>query len=484
MNILLLTFSAESLYLEYCSYALNCLKAYLYNKTELRDRCNVYVKYYSTPKTSSQRDFLKREIREFIKENSIDIAGMGAYIWNMNFALSLSSEIKELFPEIKIILGGPQVIYKPEEILKHNPSIDVIVKGDGEEIFSELVRYYVCSHTEIDNIRGISYRLEDEIKSTPPAPPVPPGNLPSPYLEGLVKVKKGYVYPVEGSRGCIFKCAYCHWGIHRISYFSLERVEKEVKFLIDNKISIGMFVDSAINYDRNRALRLIEFINKNSKGIIFTLFASIHFLDREIIELLNNSPCVYMELGIQSLNPEALRNINRRVVKSEELEVLSFMKRPFTIDLIYGLPGDNLESFKETFQEIFKYTTIINLFKLGVHPGTALWEKKKEFKIELEPELSDTVSNYSYSREDMIETDEFKRNYEEIFTPSVCSFFSKEEILSMAASKNRLLFDMINDYSEYLKKTLTSEEMERLKVCSGEEKRSVFFRFLNLKTMK
>jgi len=478
MNILLLTFSAENLYLEYCGYALNCLKAYLYKDIKLRDRCNVVVKYYSTPKSLSRKNSLKKEIIEFIKENTINIAGMGAYIWNMDFILSLSSEIKEIFPETAIILGGPQVMYKPEEILRHNPFIDVIVEGDGEETFSELVKYYIFSHTEIDNIRGISYRLHDEIKSTRWAPPVPPENLPSPYLEGLIKVKRGYVYPVEGSRGCIFKCAYCHWGIHRISYFPLERVEKEVKFLIDNKISIGMFVDSAINYDRERAVRIIEFINKNSTGVIFTVFVSIHFLDKEFVELLNNSPCVYMELGIQSLNPEALKNINRRVVKPVELEVLTFIKGPFTIDLIYGLPGDNLEGFKETFQEVFRYTTVINLFKLGVHPGTALWEKREEFEIELEPALSDTVSNYSYSREDMRKTDEFKKNYEEVFTPSVCSSFEKEEILAMAASRNEPLFDMVNDYSHYLKKTFASEEIELLKISAGEIKRNFFLKFL------
>ena len=478
MKILLLTFSAEDLYLEYCGYALNSLKAYLFKDDDLKEKCEVFVKYYRTPKNREERKNRENEIIDYVKENNINILGFGCYIWNMNFILSLAFQVREAFPLIKIILGGPQVMYKPGEILMDNPFIDVIAAGDGEETFSELVKYYIYSHMKIEDIKGISYREGHKVFSNPVRPALPPEKIHSPYEEGLIKVKKGYVYPVEGSRWCIFKCAYCHWGLHRISYFPLERVLKDVKFLIDNKITIGMFVDSAVNYDRERAVKIVEFINENSKGVIFTIFASIHFLDKEFIDLLSNSPCVYMELGIQSLNPAALKNINRRTVKQEELSILKFMKRPFTIDLIYGLPGDNFESFKKTFQEIFKYTVIINLFKLGVHPGTRIWERREEFQIELDEDLSDIVSNYSYCKEDMEKTDEFKKNYGEIFTPLVCSSFSKEEILHMADAKNIMVADMVNNYSEYLSKTFSGDEIRDLKGAAGEDKRKVFVEFL------
>ena len=255
----------------------------------------------------------------------------------------------------------------------------------------------------------------------------------------------------------------------KLRFFSLERVKKQLLYLLDKKVSFCMFVDSAINFDKERALHIINFINKNNKGTLVTMFQSIHFMDEELINVLNASPGIYTEIGVQSLNPIAMRNINRKVITKEEFARLSFMMRPFTIDLIYGLPGDNLQFFKETFQEVFRYTKNISMFRLGVHPGTDLWEKRDEYSMEIDEEYS-IICNYSYGRSDIEETEIFKKNYEEVFSPIVCSEFSGKEIWGIADSLRLSICDFINEYSRYLKENFSSEYINNIKYTHREIK--------------
>jgi radical SAM superfamily enzyme YgiQ (UPF0313 family) len=467
MEILLSTFSAENIYLEYASYSLYCLKACV-SKEALP--VNISIKCYNCSVSIQEQETQNKEIIDFIRDRHVKIAGFGCYIWNMKRILSLASMIKDLFPDIKIIFGGPQVIYKPEELLSNHPFIDLLVRGEGEEIFADFVRYSVYPGRKMEDIPGIIFRRDGEIISNPSKEILTELDLiPSPYLTGLYRIKKGYVYPVETTRGCVFACDYCHWGMTKLRFFSLERVKKEIDYLLTNMTSISMFVDSAVNFDKKRAMEIIKFINHHNKGTLVTMFQSIHFLDDEFIELLNRSPGIYSEIGIQSLNPLALRNINRRIIKKEEFLRLNFMKRPFTIDLIYGLPGDNLHFFKKTFEEVFRYTNNISMFRLGVHPGTKLWEKQEEYKMEINEDYS-IISNYSYSKSEIDQTEKFKKNYEELFTPVICSEFSWEEISSIADSLKLFVFDFINNYSIYLKKNFSCEYINTIKHSGREVK--------------
>lgn len=464
MEILLITFSAENIYLEYSAYSLYCLKSYI-SKDPSFEKVNISIKYYNCHVSSDSEAEQGKEITDFIKDKEVQLIGFGCYIWNIRRILPLAYEIKKLFPNIKIVLGGPQVMYKPDELLHKNPYIDVIVRGDGEETFSELIRAYLYCDRNINEISGLVFRANDEIISTPQRQALTElDSIPSPYLTGLYNnIRKGYVYPIETSRGCVFKCSYCHWGLSKLRFFSLERIKKEIDYLLANKISLCMFVDSAVNFDKNRALEIIDFINKNNKGTIVTMFQSIHYLDEELINILNASPGIYTEIGIQSLNPVALRNINRRIITREEFSRLSLMKRAFTIDLIYGLPGDNLQLFKKTFEEVFLCTRNISMFRLGVHPGTDLWEKIEDYKIVLDEKDYSVISNYSYSKKEIEETERFKKNYEELFTTVICSEFSQQEIASIADSLKLSIFDLINRYSLYLKKNFSSEYINTIK---------------------
>ena len=467
MEILLLTFSAENIYLEYAAYSLYCLKAYV-----LKDNLpvNISVKCFNCSVSVPEQEMQNKEITDLIRDRDVKIAGFGCYIWNMKRILSLSSMIKELFPDIKIIFGGPQIMYKPEELLASHSFIDILVRGEGEEIFADLVRYAVHPGSNLEEIKGIIFRKDGSlISNSPKEVRTELDIIPSPYLTGLYKIKKGYVYPIETTRGCVFSCDYCHWGMTKLRFFSLERVKKEIDYLLTNMTSISMFVDSAVNFDKKRALEIIKFINNRNKGTLITMFQSIHFMDEEFIDLLNKSAGIYSEIGIQSLNPVALKNINRRIIKREEFLKLGLMKRPFTVDLIYGLPGDNLQFFKKTFEEVFRYTNNISMFRLGVHPGTQLWEKQEEYKMEINEDYS-IISNYSYSKSDINQTERFRKNYEELFTPVVCSEFVWEEISSIADSIKLSVFDFINSYSNYLRKNFSREYINTIKHSGREVK--------------
>ncbi len=301
-----------------------------------------------------------------ILEIDADIIGFSCYIWNIEKTLHLISEIKINNPHIFIILGGPEVSYDAEEVLRKNSDVDCVVKGEGEASFRALlerigteVKRDSISHS-MEGISGICFRKGGRIIDNGMADPMADLDwIPSPFQLKLVETSKPLVY-YESSRGCPFTCAFCLSSLDsNVRSFSMERIRQDLLKLMNDDIKQIKFVDRTFNYNVTRANEIWAFILEQNKGSHCHFEIAADLLTDENIQLLKNVPTetFRFEIGVQSLAEETLEKVNR---KSDVLKLFSNVKRLLEetdihihLDLVAGLPGEDFLGFLASLERLF-----------------------------------------------------------------------------------------------------------------------------------
>ncbi len=173
-----------------------------------------YLKAYAEPEFEVEMvEYTIKEpiisiVTDLYKRNP-DVIGFSCYIWNIEETLKIIDNLKKIKPDLKVILGGPEVCYEPIHFLEKNKGIDVIVMGEGEGPFKELLHCY-SKGDSIENVKGIAYRIGDKIKINPQAPYIDLKTIPSPFrFEEDRKDLANRIIYIEGSRGCPFQCSFC-----------------------------------------------------------------------------------------------------------------------------------------------------------------------------------------------------------------------------------------------------------------------------------
>ncbi|MBU5427295.1 B12-binding domain-containing radical SAM protein [Tissierella pigra] len=326
-----------------------------YLKEYIRDLIPIEIKEYTI---NQNTDFIASDI---FKENP-DIIGFSTYIWNLTETLEICEILKIVKPEIKIILGGPEVSFDGENILKDNPSIDFIVYGEGEETFKELVETLIKNGEKFDNIKGLIYRNNNGVVINSPRPLIKDLNaIPSPYKNIGNEFRNKIVY-FESSRGCPFGCEFCLSStIKGVRYFSIDRIKEELGILIDANVKQVKFVDRTFNANKNYAMEIMNFIiDKNPKGINFHFEVTAHLLDREMLDFLSNvdEGLFQFEVGVQSTNLDTIEAVGR-ITDFEKLrkitkEIKSYKNIHQHLDLIAGLPYEGYDSFRKSFNDVYE----------------------------------------------------------------------------------------------------------------------------------
>ena len=219
--------------------------------------------------------------------------------------------------------------------------------------------------------------------------PLPPDLTASPYLDGTLDVAKYGGALWELARGCPFKCSYCYEskGEKKIAYFPMERLEKEIELFAKKNISQVFVLDPTYNASKERAIKMLKIIEKKAPGMFFYFEARAEFIDRELARAFARIPCC-LQIGLQSANPEVLKNVHRTLDKKKFEKNIGFLNEEgvtFGFDLIYGLPGDNFNGFCESIDfALGLYPNNLELFCLSVLPGTDLHDAAKGFGLEWE----------------------------------------------------------------------------------------------------
>lgn len=336
----------------------------------------------------------KEKILQHIIERKPDIVAFSCYIWNKEYILALSKLIKLIDNSIKILYGGPEVSYHCHEFLKESPA-DFLIEGEGEETYFEFIHSLISSgnaaNTEIINstikIKGLYTKFNDEIIYGGKRNLMDINKIKFPY-DSIDDLTNKIVY-YEASRGCPFNCIYCLSStIHGVRFLSLDRIKKDLMFLINKKVSLIKFVDRTFNCNHEFAYEIWKFLINIKTDTCFHFEISADLFTDDEIELLATAPKgrFQFEVGVQTTNDSILKNINRYVkfaqIKEKVIELEKLKNIKQHLDLIAGLPGENLQSFKNSFNDVYSiYPEEIQLGFLKVLKGSSMEDDASEWGI-------------------------------------------------------------------------------------------------------
>lgn len=328
-------------------------------------------------------------ILEGIIEEKPDVVAFSCYIWNMEFVNRLAELIKLVDPNIEILYGGPEVSYEGKEFLENHEGEYVIV-GEGEKTFREFVLYKL-GEGKIEDIKGLNYKRDGKVFENPKRPEMDMNELVFPYTyEEDINNKIVYY---EASRGCPFKCKYCLSSVmHGVRFLDVERVKKELKYFMERGLKLVKFVDRTFNCNREYTVELLKYLSEQDTETRFHFEVAADLLTEEQIEILNNDPKgrFQLEVGVQTTNNEVLHNINRYItyenIKEKVLKVAAGKNVMQHLDLIAGLPGEDLESFKKSFNDVHAIRPDeIQLGFLKLLKGSSMREEAEKWGIVYSP---------------------------------------------------------------------------------------------------
>ncbi len=284
-----------------------------------------------------------------------DAIGFSTYIWNINETLSLISNLKKVLPNTKIILGGPEVSFDPKSYLD---SADFVVSGEGEKPFYELLQHF-DNKKELSAIDGICYKENSEVKENICGQAISMSDIPFVYEE-IDSFENKIIY-YESSRGCPYSCSYClSSSTNGVRFLDENRVKNDLTFFLKNKPKQVKFVDRTFNAKIDHTLMIWKFLIDNDNGFTnFHFEISANTITDEMIELLKTARVglFQFEIGVQSTNEKTLSQVDR-TLKTEQIfntvkKVLNLKNIHVHLDLIAGLPYENFESFRKSFNDTY-----------------------------------------------------------------------------------------------------------------------------------
>ena len=289
-----------------------------------------------------------------------DVAAFSCYIWNGKLIGELMQELPKILPHTEIWAGGPEVSYDAEKFLKKHPEIRGVMRAEGEGNFPKLASYYIEEIGVLSEIENLTYRdMDGNICETPWAEPISMDEMPFAY-ENLHDFEHKIIY-YESSRGCPFRCSYCLSSIDkRVRFRSLALVKKELQVFLDARVPQVKFVDRTFNCNPRRTVELLNWIQEHDNGVTnfhFEIAADITTEEELAIMEQMRPGLIQLEIGVQSTNPKTVEAIHRTMDLTKLAEVVSRVKGFGNIhqhlDLIAGLPYENLESFQKSFDDVY-----------------------------------------------------------------------------------------------------------------------------------
>ena len=334
---------------------------------------------------NQQKDDIMRDI--YLEHP--DVVCVSCYIWNLSFVKELMADLIKILPGADFWAGGPEVSYDAEKFLAENSEFKGVMVGEGEETFKELAGYYVEKNPQnLKDMTGICYRDGDQIIHNGWRQIMDLSSIPFIYKD-LSEFKNRIIY-YESSRGCPFSCSYCLSSIDKkLRFRDTETVKKELQFFIDNKVPQVKFVDRTFNCKHDHAMAIWKYINEHDNGVTnfhFEISADL-LREEELQEMSTMRPgLIQLEIGVQSTNLDTIKAIHRTMdfekLKGIVDRIHSFGNIHQHLDLIAGLPYEDYDSFRHSFNDVYALKPQqLQLGFLKVLKGSHMMEMCKEYGI-------------------------------------------------------------------------------------------------------
>ncbi|MGN0444383.1 MAG: B12-binding domain-containing radical SAM protein [Acutalibacteraceae bacterium] len=364
----------------------------------------------------------RKDSVDAISENmeSPFFVGFSSYMWNVEFNLSLAERIKKKYPDCIIAFGGPQI---PDDTtyLEEYHFIDILMHGEGERTFSEVLETFACGG-DLSLIHNISLRAGDKTVQTEKKVYNDISQFPSPYALGLFDYivndseNDGIQFDtiLETNRGCPYGCIYCCWagsGEH-FRLFPMERVKSDLLWMAKHKIAYCVCADSnfgILDRDEEIAGYVIGLKKKYGYPQKFETTAAKNkddFVFRINKKLEKAGLNRGISVAVQSMSPEALRIAGRENMSVNDL---AFQLRRYRendmftyTDIILGLPGETYESFCKGLFDVIEagQHTSININRLEFLPNTKMYSSEFIEKYKIKTITSHLCQNHSTVTED------------------------------------------------------------------------------------
>jgi radical SAM superfamily enzyme YgiQ (UPF0313 family) len=348
------------------------------------------------------------------------------YLWTVEGNLWLSRQVKQSSPNSVVVHGGPSApIYEAasERFLQTHPEVDIIVRGEGEDTITDLLRNLaLCADIKdwspLYNVPGIIFRREHRVVRTGERARAELENLPSPYLDGSFDKYGAPVLAatIETNRGCPYGCTFCDWGsatLQKIRNFDLNRVKAEIDWVARHRIKILWVADANFGII-DRDIEIADHISRSRKECGYPHQVVVNYAKNatkrvaEIVRIFRNGDVTGQGIiAIQTTDEKTLDVIRRKNIKTERYdELMGIFRREnlaLSTDLMVGLPGSTVESFKRDLQHYFDRQVAVKVYDSIVLPNSPMADPEymKRYEIEVDA-LGIVISSSTFSKADKI----------------------------------------------------------------------------------
>ncbi|MCL2436463.1 MAG: B12-binding domain-containing radical SAM protein [Clostridiales bacterium] len=379
---------------------------------------NLALKYLYAAAASSPASI---EIKEFTINNNdsyvfteilagaYDVICFSCYVWNIEATAYLAENLKKANPDAVIVFGGPETSYDTVRFMQRNKAVDFVVIGEGEQPFARLLDALASEDTRYEAIAGLAYRSGNHILVNPVAEPLAFESVLFPYP--MVAWEHDRIMYYQSSRGCPFHCAYCMSSLEKtLRALPIERVFQDIGYFLGNHVKQVKFVDRTFNWDNARCREILQYMIDKDNGV-----TNFHFeicgelIDDAFVDLISTARkgLFQFEIGIQSTNKQTLAAVNRSVAIENVLQnaakVTALDNVYIHIDLIAGLPFEDYDTFKQSFNDAYGLSAdTLQLGFLKLLKGTEIREKAAEYRYTYRRKAPyEMISNMFLSAQDV-----------------------------------------------------------------------------------
>ena len=345
-----------------------------------------------------------------IEEFRPDVLGCSAYVWSFPQLVEVARRAKQAQPDCLVLFGGPCATPSMFSLPPYRDKcdhVDALVVGEGEATLCEIMATWPRSHEALRGIHGLRVPSNDGWQDTAPRELPPLGSLGSPYQLGLMPPRR--IAYLESSRGCPLGCLFCSWGgtEAHVRAMSSAQLQSELEVLKQRELASTFLIDAGLNMYRRgfNELRAAERAVDYLPGRAFTCEMYPVGVSRDHLEFLARAKRVKIGVGIQSLNPEVLRRMNRPVsghdVRAFLNELDALGNTNVETQIILGLPGDSPQSFRRTLETLRTMPCDVIVAHALALPGGFIDRAPAELAIEFDPHTLAVSSCLGWTEKDL-----------------------------------------------------------------------------------